>query len=65
MISRHMEGQELGSLDSYDENSKNIWIYAHIPMYVGLRSKVAYTREYRIKRHVQQYMGVFMDELGT
>ena len=36
------------------ENSKNIWIYAHIPMYGGLRSKVTYTHEYGIKSHVQQ-----------
>ena len=40
------------SSNEIKENSKNIWIYAHIPMYAGLRSKVTYTHEYRIKSHV-------------
>ena len=53
-ISRHMEGQELGYSDSYEENSKIIWTYAHISMYVGLRSKVMGTQEYNFKSRVQE-----------
>ena len=53
-ISRHMEGKESGSFDSYEEKSKNIWTCAHILMYMGLRSKVMCTREYRFKSHIQQ-----------
>ena len=45
VISRHMEGQESGYSDSYEENSKNVWTYAHIPMYAGLRSKVMYNNK--------------------
>ena len=45
------------------ENSKNIWTYAHIPMYVGLRVISAYIREKGIK--IQQIIGVFRDDLGN
>ena len=40
--------------DSYEENSKNVLTYAHIPMYMGLRSKFTCTREYRVESCVQQ-----------
>ena len=35
-----MEGQKSWYSDSYEENSKNIWIYAHIPMFWGQNSRV-------------------------
>ena len=47
------------------ENSKNIWTYAHIPMYTGLRSIYAYICEKGIKSHVQQIMSVFRNDLGN
>ena len=53
-LSRNMEGQELGYSDSYEENSKNVWTYAHILMYAGLRLKFVCTHKYRFKSHVQQ-----------
>ena len=37
---------------SYEEKYKNICLYARIPMYMDLRSKDAYTREYGFKSHV-------------
>ena len=64
-ISRHMEGQESRYSDSYEENSKNIWTYAHILMYAGLRSISMYIHENGIKSHVQQITGIFRDELGN
>ena len=53
-IFKAFQGQESGSSDSYEEKCKNVWTYAHIPMYMGLRSKVMCTREYGFKSHVQQ-----------
>ena len=47
------------------EKSKNIWIDAHILMYVGLRSISTYIREKGIKSHVQQITSVFRDDLGN
>ena len=47
------------------ENSKSIYIYAHISMYMGFRSKVTYEREYGIKSHVQQIICVFRDDIGN
>ena len=47
------------------ENSKNIWIYAHIPMYMGLRVISVYICEKGIKSHIQQIIGVFRDDLGN
>ena len=47
------------------ENSKNIWSYAHIPMYTGLRVIFAYIREKGIKSRVQQIIGVFRDDIGN
>ena len=47
------------------EKYKTIWTYEHISMYVGLRVISTYIREKGIKSHVQQIMGVFMDDLGN
>ena len=47
------------------ENSKIIWTYAHIPMYVVLRVISAYIREKGIKSRVQQIIGVFRDDIGN
>ena len=47
------------------KKSKNIWTYAHIPMYAGLRVISVYTHEKGIKSRVQQIMGVFRDDLGN
>ena len=44
---------------------KNIWPFAHIPMYAGLRIIFTYIREKGIKSHVQQITGVFSDDLGN
>ena len=46
------------------ENSKNIWPFAHIPMYASLRVIFAYIREKGIKSCVQQIIGVFRDDIG-
>ena len=47
------------------ENSKNIWTYAHIPIYAGLRVISAYIREKGIKSHVHKIISVFGDDLGN
>ena len=47
------------------ENSKNIWPFAHIPMYVGLRVISTYICEKGIKSHVHQIIGVFRDDIGN
>ena len=47
------------------ENSKNIWTYAHIPMYAGLRVISVYIRAKGIKICVQQIIGIFRDDLGN
>ena len=39
---------------TWRKTQKIIWIYAHIPMYVGLRSKFVWTGENGFKSHVQQ-----------
>ena len=54
-----MEGQESSGSDSYEEKYKTIWLNAHILMYTGLWSKVMCTREYEVKSHIQQQIGVF------
>ena len=48
-----------------EENSKNIWLFAHIPMYVGLGVIFAYICERGIKSCVQQIMSVFRDDIGN
>ena len=47
------------------ENTKNIWPFAHIPMYVGLRVISAYTHEKGVKSGVQHIIGVFRDDIGN
>ena len=41
------------------EQSKRIWIYAHIPMYATIEGISAYVRGYRGKSRVYQYYNVF------
>ena len=64
-LQRGNRGSNLSDLEAYgtmiqvvqthiEEKSKSVWIYAHIPMYAGLRSKVACTRKYGFKSRVQQ-----------
>ena len=57
-----MEGQETSDIK---EKSKNIWPFAHIPMYAGLRVISVYIHEKGIKSHVQQIIGVFREILET
>ena len=47
------------------ENSKNIWPFAHILMYMGLRVISAYIREKGIKSCIQKIMSVFRDDIGN
>ena len=47
------------------EKSKNIWPFAHIQMYVGLRVKSAYIHEKGIQSCVWQLLHVFRDDLGN
>ena len=47
------------------ENSKNIWPFAHIPMYTSLGVISTSIREKGIKIHVHQIMSVFRDDLGN
>ena len=58
-FSRNLEGLESTVSDSYEEKSKTIWIYAHIPMYVGLRSRMWLNVTYNNKQ------GFLRDDLGT
>ena len=60
-----MEGQDLGSLDSYEENSKNVWTYAHIPMYAGLRLKLCVHMSMGLKFAYNNKHGFFRDDLGN
>ena len=60
-----MEGQDTRDSDSYEENSKNICLYAHIPMYAGLRSKAVYTHEYGFKVVYRYKQVIFGDDIGT
>ena len=47
------------------EKSKNIWTYAHIPMYMGLTVISMYIREKGIKSRIWQFLHVFRDVLGN
>ena len=60
-----MEGQETSDSDPYQENSKNIWPFAHIPMYAGLRIISTYIRENGFKSRVWKIIGIFRDDLGN
>ena len=60
-----MEGQGTIYSDSDEENSKNMWTYAHIPMYAGLRSKFACIREYGLKLAYNNKQVFFRDDIGT
>ena len=48
-----------------NENSKKIWPFAHISMYMGLMSISTYIHEKGIKIHVHQITGVFRDDIGN
>ena len=65
VISRHTECQESVSLDSYEENSKDIWIYAHILMYAGLRSKSHVHASMGLKLTYNNKHVFFRDDIGT
>ena len=65
VISRHMEGHETSELDPLQGKLQNIWTYARIPMYTGLRVISAYIHEKGIKSHIQKIIGVFMDDIGS
>ena len=65
MISRHMEGQETSDLDPHQGKIQNIWPFAHISMYMGLRVISAYICEKGIKSCVHQIISVFRDDLGN
>ena len=47
------------------ENSKNIWPFAHISMYAGLRVISVCIREKGLKSHVWKIKGVFRDGIGN
>ena len=47
------------------ENSKNLWPFAHIPMYAGLRVISAYIRENGFKSRIWKITGVFRDDIGN
>ena len=64
-ISRNMEDQETSDSDHIKEKSKNIWPFAHIPMYMGLRVISVYISENRFKSRVWKIMHVFRDDIGN
>ena len=47
------------------ENSKNIFPFAHITMYVGLGVISAYIHERGLKSCIWKITGVFRDDLGN
>ena len=47
------------------ENSKIIWIFAHIPMYTVLEVKPTYIRDKGFKSHVWKFKHVFRDDIGN
>ena len=65
MISRHMEGQETSDSDPHQGKLQNIWPFAHMPMYTGLRAISAYIDENGFKSNVWKIMHVFRDHLGN
>ena len=60
-----MEGRTQVTQIDIKENSKNIWPFAHISMYEGLRVIFVYIGEKGIKIRIKQIMGVFRDDLGN
>ena len=65
MILRHMEGQETSDSDPHQGKLQNIWPFAHIPMYAGLRVITACIHEKGFKSHIWKITGVFRDDLGN
>ena len=47
------------------ENSRNIWIYAHILMYTGLRVISTYIHKKGFKSHIWKITCVLMDDIGN
>ena len=47
------------------ENSKRIWIFAHILMYTVLEVKPAYIRDKGFKSRVWKFKHVFRDDIGN
>ena len=60
-----MEGQETSDSNPHQGKLQNIWPFAHIPMYAGLRVISAYIREKGFKIRVWKITGVFRDYLGN
>ena len=60
-----MEGQETSDLDPHQGKLKNIWPFAHIPMYAGLSVISACICEKGLKSRIWQIIGVFRDVLGN
>ena len=47
------------------KESKTIWPFAHIPMYVGLRVISTYIRKNRFKSRIWKIMHAFRDDIGN
>ena len=65
VILSDMEGQETSDSDPHQGKLQNIWPFAHIPMYAGLRVISTYICENGLKSHVWKITGVFRDDLGN
>ena len=65
MISRHMEGKETSDLDPHQGKLQNIWPFAHISMYTGLRVISMCIHEKGFKSRIQQILSVFRDDIGN
>ena len=65
-FSRNMESQEKKYLGSYEEKYKNVCHFAHIPMYMCLRSKFVYIHASIALKVAYRYkQEIFGDDLGT
>ena len=60
-----MEGQELNESDPCQGKLQKDLDYAHIPMYVVIRVKPVYVRDYRFKSHVYHFSYVCRDDHGN
>ena len=65
MISRNMDGQKTSDSNPHQGKLQNIWPFAHMPMYVGLRVISACIREKGFKSHIWKITSVFRDDLGN
>ena len=60
-----MEGQEASDSNPHQGKLQNIWPFAQIPMYVGLRVISTCIHEKGFKSHIQQIMSDFRDDIGN